>query len=86
MSNQSSRGKEWNRVREMVLRRDYYQCAYCHNAADTVDHITPKALGGGDEPSNLVAACRACNGRKGARIRERRTYLNPTYFPNGMAL
>lgn len=27
----------------------------------TVDHVTPVALGGSDEPSNLVAACADCN-------------------------
>jgi hypothetical protein len=27
----------------------------------TVDHVTPVALGGTDNPDNLVAACRDCN-------------------------
>jgi hypothetical protein len=30
----------------------------------TVDHVVPVALGGTDEPTNLVAACRDCNGGK----------------------
>ncbi len=30
----------------------------------TVDHVVPVALGGSDEPSNLAAACDACNGGK----------------------
>jgi hypothetical protein len=30
----------------------------------TIDHVQPKALGGTDEPSNLVAACADCNGGK----------------------
>ena len=29
-----------------------------------VDHVTPMAMGGSDDPSNLVAACRPCNDRK----------------------
>jgi 5-methylcytosine-specific restriction endonuclease McrA len=35
-----------------------------------VDHITPRARGGSDEPSNLQAAHRSCNGRKGQAIGE----------------
>ena len=45
-------------------------CHYCGEALHplrdfTVDHVMPVARGGSDEPSNLVAACRRCNGRKG---------------------
>jgi 5-methylcytosine-specific restriction endonuclease McrA len=35
-----------------------------------VDHIVPRAHGGGDEPSNLQAAHRSCNGRKGQTLGE----------------
>lgn len=54
------------RVRFEVLRRDNYTCRYCR-ATDqplTVDHVVPVALGGTDDPSNLVAACRDCNSGK----------------------
>lgn len=54
------------RTRYEVLKRDNHTCRYCH-ATDsplTVDHVTPTALGGTDEPSNLVAACRDCNAGK----------------------
>jgi len=30
----------------------------------TVDHVTPVALGGSDDPTNLVAACQDCNAGK----------------------
>src|SRR5690606_40826449 len=30
----------------------------------TIDHVLPVALGGSDDPSNLVAACRDCNAGK----------------------
>jgi 5-methylcytosine-specific restriction endonuclease McrA len=33
--------------------------------ADTTDHIVPWSAGGGDEPSNLRAAHRVCNSRRG---------------------
>lgn len=54
------------RTRFEVLRRDNYTCRYCR-ATDqplTVDHVVPVALGGVDDPSNLVAACRDCNAGK----------------------
>jgi hypothetical protein len=53
------------RTRYEVLRRDNHTCRYCGASAPdatlTVDHVTPVALGGNDDPSNLVAACRDCN-------------------------
>jgi len=53
------------RTRYEVLRRDNHACRYCGSMAPeaklTVDHVMPKALGGTDDPSNLVAACRDCN-------------------------
>lgn len=56
------------RLRYEVLRRDDYTCRYCGAKAPhvklTVDHVVPQALGGPDEPGNLVAACEACNGGK----------------------
>lgn len=56
------------RLRYEVLRRDNYSCRYCGRSAPevklTVDHVVPVALGGSDEPSNLVAACADCNAGK----------------------
>lgn len=56
------------RLRYEVLRRDNHTCRYCGAAAPdvklTVDHVTPVALGGSDEPANLVTACAACNAGK----------------------
>ena len=56
------------RLRYEVLRRDSYTCRYCGAKAPdvkmTVDHVVPVALGGTDEPANLVAACGDCNGGK----------------------
>jgi hypothetical protein len=53
------------RTRYEVLKRDNHTCRYCGGVAPdailTVDHVTPVALGGSDDPSNLVAACRDCN-------------------------
>ena len=56
------------RTRYEVLRRDGHKCRYCGAKAEdsplTVDHVVPVALGGSDDPSNLVAACRDCNAGK----------------------
>lgn len=56
------------RVRYEVLRRDNHTCRYCGGTAPdvvlTVDHVTPVALGGSDDPKNLVTACKDCNAGK----------------------
>jgi len=56
------------RTRFEVLRRDGFTCHYCGSGAPdvklTVDHVVPVALGGSDDPSNLVAACKDCNAGK----------------------
>jgi len=54
------------RLRFEILRRDNNTCRYCHatDAPLTIDHVVPVALGGTDDPSNLVAACKDCNGGK----------------------
>lgn len=54
------------RTRFEVLRRDDHTCRYCRSTDNplTIDHVTPVALGGTDDPSNLVTACRDCNAGK----------------------
>lgn len=54
------------RTRFEVLRRDNYTCRYCRSTEGelTVDHVVPASLGGSDNPSNLVAACKDCNAGK----------------------
>jgi hypothetical protein len=56
------------RLRFEILRRDNFACRYCGATAPdaplTVDHVIPVALGGGDEPNNLVTACADCNSGK----------------------
>lgn len=52
--------------------RDDYTCQYCGRHRDefkngeklTVDHVTPKDLGGRHKWTNVVAACSKCNNRK----------------------
>lgn len=56
------------RLRFEVLRRDNHTCRYCGATAPdsplTVDHVVPVALGGSDDPSNLITACQDCNNGK----------------------
>lgn len=63
------------RTRYEVLRRDNFTCRYCRSSDNplTVDHVTPTALGGGDDPSNLVAACKDCNAGKSSTSPDART-------------
>ena len=56
------------RMRFEILRRDNHTCRYCGQTAPdvklAVDHVLPTALGGTDEPNNLVTACTDCNSGK----------------------
>lgn len=60
--------------RSKLFRRDRFTCAYCAQVFSerelSCDHIVPQARGGGWTWMNLVAACRACNGRKADRTPE----------------
>lgn len=60
--------KKYKAQRLIVLARDGYECAYCGQDANTVDHIV--SLKSGGDPialDNMVACCTRCNSRKGAR-------------------
>lgn len=59
------RGPGWSRTG--VLLRDGRRCAYCGDAASTIDHVLPRSRGGRNEWLNTVAACGRCNNRKGNR-------------------
>lgn len=60
------------RLRYEILARDNHTCRYCGATAPDVklviDHVTPTALGGRDEPSNLVTACEPCNSGKTSTV------------------
>ena len=63
------------RLRERLVARQQGRCHYCDTqmtmrdfhdepvrATDaTIEHLVPRALGGGNAPHNLVAACSRCN-------------------------
>lgn len=54
--------------RRNVFLRDNNTCQYCGSRNNlTIDHVTPLSRGGDWSWGNLVAACGACNSRKGAK-------------------
>jgi 5-methylcytosine-specific restriction endonuclease McrA len=65
-------------TRKEIFERDHYTCQYCglQTGDLTVDHITPRSKGGEHTWTNVVAACRPCNHRKGDKtIQEARMKL-----------
>jgi 5-methylcytosine-specific restriction endonuclease McrA len=64
----SGLGRPWRRTRLRILVRDRWVCHWCGAKANTVDHVVPRALGGGDHDANLVAACAPCNTRRGGEL------------------
>ena len=56
-------------TRREVFARDGDRCQYCGQRGGqlTLDHVMPRHRGGEHAWENLVAACRACNHRKGGR-------------------
>lgn len=60
--------------RKNILLRDQNRCQYCGKHLPpvelTLDHVMPRARGGGSTWDNLVASCRRCNNVKGNRTPE----------------
>jgi 5-methylcytosine-specific restriction endonuclease McrA len=61
-----------------LFARDHYKCQYCGRHLTelkpreslTRDHLIPLSRGGGNDWTNVVAACSSCNTRKGNRMPE----------------
>jgi hypothetical protein len=57
-------------VQQKVIVADGCKCVYCGVAMGkaqlTMDHFSPLELGGKNDTSNFLAACRACNKSKGS--------------------
>lgn len=64
-----------------IFAKTNYRCAYCgielaQTKAPTVDHITPKCHGGGNETDNLFGCCKSCNSMKNSKsLEEFKEYL-----------
>ena len=62
-------GAEWDRARKTIIIRDKGLCQPCMATGrptpySAVDHITPKANGGTDDPDNLQCICSPCHEAK----------------------
>ena len=53
-------------TRQNIFKRDNFSCQYCGTKQDlTLDHVLPRSREGKSTWTNLVAACKNCNSRKG---------------------
>jgi len=63
-----------NFSRKALIKRDNATCQYCYvkllNSEITMDHVLPKAQGGGTSFVNCVVACKTCNNKKDNRTPE----------------
>lgn len=65
-------GRDWDALRKQALERDAGLCQPCLkqdlvHIGNQVDHIVPKACGGGDNLDNLQTICDDCHRAKTAR-------------------
>lgn len=70
-------GSVWVKLRETIIARDMGLCQPCKRKGKltpyrkgegfAVDHITPKANGGTDDPANLELTCEPCHTTKTER-------------------
>lgn len=73
---------KWKQLRLRILMRDGYECAYCGETADTVDHVISRHHGGDMwSPDNLVAACKRCNSAKGDRPAKKAVFSGSSSTP-----
>jgi 5-methylcytosine-specific restriction endonuclease McrA len=75
-------------TRRAIIARDEGRCQYCGSTSSlTIDHVVPRSKGGKHAWTNVVAACSACNHKKGdAYLRDVGMKLarQPTY-PSSVA-
>jgi 5-methylcytosine-specific restriction endonuclease McrA len=61
--------------RRQVYDKTGGRCAYCGCPIDfdemQIDHVNPLSLGGADDVSNMLPACRSCNHFKGGMTLEK---------------
>lgn len=86
-----SAGEPKTAQRRVVYHRDEGICMYCADRIAykdaTLDHVHPKSRGGGDEYTNIVLACQACNSHKNDRTPKEADMklLAVPYVPNPAA-
>lgn len=55
------RNAEYRRVRDVRLDADHGVCVFCKAPATTVQHVTYRRAGGGEQPDDLRSLCRLCH-------------------------
>ncbi len=64
-----------------LFLRDEFSCQYCGARHElTFDHVIPRSRGGRTTWDNVVAACSACNLKKGNRL-PREAHMHPARAP-----
>jgi hypothetical protein len=74
-----------HRFRASIFDAWDYQCAYCTEPADTLDHVIPRSAGGLTVAGNLVTACQRCNGLKQSKDWRQWFADQPWYCPDRAA-
>ena len=72
-------GAGWQRIRLAVLNQEPL-CRVCQGIATEVDHILPRADGGGYEIENLQGICKPCHSKKtvqDVKVRHSKALQNP---------
>lgn len=69
-------------VQQKIWARDGFLCMYCLSKMGevqlSIDHFIPLELGGKNDSSNYLSACRKCNKDKGSKHPQE--FLNATHF------
>src|SRR5262245_16462802 len=66
--------KSWTEIIRQVVARAADRCEYCRmhqslqGATFHVEHVVPRARGGGDDLANLAYVCPSCNLHKSDRV------------------
>ena len=64
----------WQWLRCRLAEAQNHKCCWCGcDTTDlrkkwnssTIEHVTPKSVGGSDEPNNLAMSCNKCNNARG---------------------
>lgn len=72
-----------------LLARGKGKCVWCrkplglNHSEVSVEHLVPQSQGGGDDPANLLPACRSCNSRRGSKspVKWILQLLDEGYYP-----
>ena len=77
------------KLRDFIFKKNSYQCVYCGEKGEEIEHIVPKSKGGTNSVQNLTLSCRKCNVSKdnlslkafGKKVGKDFTYLEPKKTP-----